>query len=249
MHYTVHMWTDAIDLRDFYATPLGIVARRMIRRRLRAMWPDVGGMDVLGVGFTTPYMGIFQAEARRVLAAMPAAQGVLHWPVEGQGLTTLVDETELPLPDVCMDRILLVHALESAENVRPMMREAWRVLASGGRMLVVVPNRRGLWARFERTPFGRGRPYSSSQLSMVLRENMFTPLSVERALFLPPTGSRMILSSALAIEKIGQRWFPAVAGVTILEATKQIYAGHAETKRKRAVIGMPQRDTSASTRS
>ncbi|NQU58945.1 MAG: methyltransferase domain-containing protein [Rhodospirillales bacterium] len=243
------MWTDAIDLRDFYATPLGGVVRRMIRRRIRALWPDVTGMNVLGLGFTTPYLRAFQEEAIRTLAAMPAAQGVLHWPTDGNGLTTLTDETELPLPDVSMDRILLVHALESTENVRPMMREAWRVLASGGRLMVVIPNRRGLWARFERTPFGRGRPYSTSQLSMVLRENMFTPLQTERALFLPPTRSRMILSSALAIEEIGRRWFPAFAGVTIIEATKQIYAGHAESKRKPAVIRIPQRDSNASTRS
>ena len=249
MHYTVAMWTDAVDLRDFYETPLGGVARRMIRRRIRALWPDVTGMDVLGLGFTTPYLRAFHEEAVRTLAAMPAAQGVLHWPADENGLTTLVDETELPFADVSMDRILMVHALESTENVRPMMREAWRVLASGGRLMVVVPNRRGLWARFERTPFGRGRPYSSGQLSTVLRENMFTPLKVERALFLPPTRSRMIQSSALAIEEIGRRWFPAFAGVTILEATKQIYAGHAEPKRKPAVMAIPQRDTSAPTRS
>lgn len=242
------MWTDAIDLRDFYATPLGAVARRMIRRRIRAMWPDVSGMDVLGLGFTTPYLRTFLGEATRTLAAMPAAQGVLHWPAENKGLTTLVDETDLPFADVSMDRILLVHALESTENVRPMMREAWRVLASGGRLMVVVPNRQGLWARFERTPFGRGRPYSSGQLSTVLRENMFTPLTTERALFVPPTRSRMVLSSGLALEEIGRRWYPAFAGVTILEATKQIYAGQVETNRKRPVIAIPQRDTGTPTR-
>jgi len=248
MHYTVNMWTDAIDLRDFYATPLGGVARRMIRRRIRDMWPDVTGMDVLGLGFTTPYIRAFQEDAARVLAAMPAAQGVLHWPADAKGLTTLIDEVDLPFADVSMDRILLVHALESSENVRPMMREVWRVLAGGGHLMVVVPNRRGLWARFERTPFGRGRPYSSSQLSMELRENMFTPIRTERALFLPPTRSRMVQSSASAIEEIGRRWFPAFSGVTIIEATKQIYAGHVETKRKRAVIRIPQSDTSAPTR-
>lgn len=242
------MWTDASDLRDFYATPLGGVARRMIQRRIRSLWPEVGGMNVLGLGFTTTYLRAFLGEATRTLAAMPAVQGVLHWPAEVRGLTTLVDETELPFPDVSMDRILLVHALESTENVRPMMREAWRVLASSGRLIVVVPNRQGLWARFERTPFGRGRPYSSGQLSTVLRENMFTPLTVERALFLPPTRSRMILSSALALEEIGRRWCPAFAGVTILEATKQIYAGQLETRKTRPVMAIPQRDTSASTR-
>ena len=243
------MWTDVIDSRDFYASALGTVARRMIRGRIRALWPDVTGMDVLGLGFSTPYISAFLPEAARTLAAMPAAQGVLHWPSDGQGLTTLVDETDLPFPDVSMDRVLLVHALESAENVRPMMREVWRVLASGGHLIVVVPNRRGLWARFERTPFGRGRPYSSSQLSMVLRENLFTPYQTERALFLPPTRSRMMLSSAPAIEEIGRRWFPAFAGVTIVEATKQIYAGHTASERKRSVLRIPRRDTSAPTRS
>ncbi|MCP4539199.1 MAG: class I SAM-dependent methyltransferase [Chloroflexi bacterium] len=242
------MWTDAIDLRDFYASALGAVARRMIRRRIRALWPDVTGMDVLGLGFATPYISALRPDATRTLAAMPAAQGVLHWPMDGDGLTTLVDETDLPFPDVSMDRVLLVHALESAENVRPLMREVWRVLASGGRLIVVVPNRRGLWARLERTPFGRGRPYSTSQLSMELRENLFTPCQTERALFLPPTRSRMLLSSAPALEEIGRRWFPAVAGVTIVEATKQIYAGHGEPGRKRPVIRIPQRNTGAPTR-
>ena len=242
------MWTDAIDSRDFYASALGAVARRMIHRRIRALWPDVNGMEVLGLGFATPYLGSFSGEASHTLAAMPAAQGVLHWPADGDGLTTLVNETDLPFPDVSMDRVLLVHALESTENVRPMMREVWRVLASGGRMIIVVPNRRGLWARFESTPFGRGLPYSSRQLSMLLRENMFTPYQTEKALFIPPTQSRMVLSSAPAIEEIGHRWFPAFAGVTIIEATKQIYAGHAQTKHKRSMIRLPRHGTSASTR-
>ena len=242
------MWTDAIDSRDFYASALGAVARRMIHRRIRALWPDVNGMEVLGLGFAAPYLGSFSGEASHTLAAMPAAQGVLHWPADGDGLTTLVNETDLPFPDVSMDRVLLVHALESTENVRAMMREVWRVLASGGRMIIVVPNRRGLWARFESTPFGRGLPYSSRQLTMVLRENMFTPYQTEKALFIPPTRSRMVLSSAPAMEKIGQRWFPAFAGVTIIEATKQIYAGHTQDKHKRSMIRLPRRDTSASTR-
>ena len=242
------MWTDAIDTRDFYASALGAVAQRIIQRRIRVLWPDVGGMEVLGLGFATPYLGVFHGEASRTLAAMPAAQGVLHWPTDGYGLTTLVDENDLPFADVSINRVLLVHALESADNVRLMMREVWRVLASGGRMIIVVPNRQGLWARFKTTPFGRGLPYSSRQLSTVLCENLFTPYQSEKALFIPPSRSRMILSSAPAMEKIGRRWFPAFAGVTIIEATKQIYAGHTQAKNKRSMIRLPRHGTSASTR-
>jgi len=221
------MWTDAVDLRDFYASGLGRVARRMIGRRIRAVWPDVRGLTVLGLGYGTPFLGPFRAEAARVIAVMPARQGVLYWPAEGAGLTTLAEETDLPLPDRSVDRLLLVHALECTERTRPMMREIWRVLADGGRLLVVVPNRRGLWAQFERTPFGHGRPYSSGQLSRGLRDVMFTPYQARTALYVPPVHSRIVLSSALAWEEIGQRWFTAFAGIVVFEATKQIYAGHA----------------------
>jgi SAM-dependent methyltransferase len=229
------MWTDAVDLRDFYASGLGRVARRMISRRVRSIWPDVHGLNVLGLGYATPFLGPFRAEAQRVVAIMPAGQGVLHWPAEGACLTTLADETCLPFPDRFFDRVLVVHALECADRIRPLMRELWRVLTDGGRLMVVVPNRRGLWARMERTPFGHGRPYSPGQLSWGLRDTMFTPYQSSTALFVPPVRSRMVLSSATAWDQIGQRWFPTFAGVIIFEATKQIYAGHvvyAEEKRK-----------------
>jgi SAM-dependent methyltransferase len=219
------MWTDAIDLRDFYASGLGRVARQMITRSVREMWSDVHDFNVLGLGYATPFLAQFRSEAQRVVAVMPAGQGVLRWPREGAGLTTLADETNLPFPDQFFDRVLMVHALECSERTRPMMREVWRVLADGGRLMVVAPNRRGLWARFERTPFGHGRPYSSGQLSRGLREAMFAPYRSTAALFMPPVRSRMILSSAGAWERMGQRWFTTFAGVVVIEASKQIYGG------------------------
>jgi|APTNR8051073442_1049403.scaffolds.fasta_scaffold01851_2 SAM-dependent methyltransferase len=220
------MHTDVIELRDFYETSLGRIARRMIGRRVRQVWPDVRGMRILGLGFTTPFLGAFRTEAERVLAMMPAAQGALPWPEDEGSLTALVDEEDLPLPDRCMDRIFLVHALECAAPTRPLMREAWRVLADGGRLLVVVPNRQSLWAQFEHTPFGHGRPYSATQLSKDLRDALFTPAQTSAALYVPPVRSRMVLSSAAAFENIGHRWFRTFAGTLIFEATKEIYTAN-----------------------
>lgn len=242
------MWTDAIDLRDFYSSGLGQMARRMIRRRLRALWPDVSGHIVLGLGYATPYLTSFRGEASRVLAAMPAAQGVLHWPNDEAGLTTLVDELELPFDDLSMDRVLLVHALESAEQVRPLLREVWRVLAGSGRLIVVVPNRRGVWARFERTPFGRGLPYSTGQVSRLLRDNLFTPVESSTALCIPPVRSAVLLSSAPAWERLGGRLLSTFAGVVVIQAVKQIYAGQPEAKtaRRRTYLPIPKGTSRAS---
>jgi hypothetical protein len=105
-----------------------------------------------------------------------------------------------------------------------MLKEVWRVLAGGGRLLIIAPNRRGIWARLDRTPFGSGRPYTMSQLSQLLRDEQFTPVGSDAALFIPPASSRVMLRSALAWERIGRRWFPTFAGVLLVEATKQIYA-------------------------
>ncbi|MFQ5775848.1 MAG: methyltransferase domain-containing protein [Kiloniellaceae bacterium] len=235
------MWHDVVDLRDFYETHLGQTARRMVRRGIRALWPDVRGQCLLGLGYATPYLRHFVSEAERVLAFMPASQGVLHWPPEGPGATALVDETDLPLPDMSVDLVLLVHAVESSEYQRDMLREIWRVLTGEGRLLVVAPNRRGIWARVDRTPLGWGHPYSPAQLSRLLRDNMFTPTRSARALFVPPTRSRALLHSAPAWERIGNRWFPTFAGVVLVEAGKQLYAPslHVERKRFRRPIVVP----------
>jgi SAM-dependent methyltransferase len=196
----------------------------MIRQAMRRMWPDLKGLRLLGAGYPAPFLTAISPEAERTIALLPASLGVLAWPPEGANLATLADEGELPFADFSMDRVLLVHALETSEQLGPMLKEVWRVLAGGGRLLVIVPNRRGIWARLDRTPFGSGRPYTTSQLSQLLRDELFTPVATGAALFVPPTRSRMVLRSARAWERIGMRWFPTFGGVVLVEATKQIYA-------------------------
>lgn len=230
------MWTDVVDLRDFYASPLGQVARRLVAGQLRAVWPDLTGQSLLGLGYAVPYLRPFRAEATRTLALMPGPQGVLHWPPEGPNATALVEEEALPLPDLSVDRVLLVHALEHAEHLRVLLREVWRVLSGSGRVLIVVPNRRGIWARLDRTPFGHGHPYTAGQITKLLRENLFVPQQTRMGLFLPPlSGSRLWLRTAGPWERLGGRFFPALAGVAIVEASKTLYAP--APVRKRAILG------------
>jgi SAM-dependent methyltransferase len=226
------MSSDVIDLRDFYRSDLGQIARHMIRRAVRRVWPDLEGMRLLGIGYPTPFLAVLLSDTERTVAVMPASQGVLGWPAEGRNLVTLADEGELPFADCSIDRVLMVHALESSEEARGLLREVWRVLAGGGRLLIVVPNRRGIWARFDRTPFGFGRPYTASQLSQLLRGERFIPVSAQGALYIPPARSRTILRAAPVWERIGKRFFPSFAGVVLVEAAKEIYARPAAAARR-----------------
>jgi SAM-dependent methyltransferase len=229
-HYEVAM--DVVDLRDFYATGLGRLARRLIRRRVRQVWPDLRGERVLGLGYATPYLQPLRDQAERSIALMPAPQGVLHWPEGQRGLVALAEDGELPLPDLSMDRVILVHALEFSEQTRPLLREVWRLMSDRGRLLIVAPNRRGLWARFDNTPFGQGHPYTARQLQTLLRDTMFTPLRTAGALYGLPLRSAMALSVARAWEGMAEPWMDGVAGVVIVEAAKQIYAAELAPERR-----------------
>lgn len=223
------MWIDIIDLREFYASPMGRAVRQLIGERLRTLWPaQTGGLAtgqrMLGLGFATPFLPLFDGEASHIVAAMPAGQGVMSWPEAAANRVTLADEQTLPFPDRCFDRLILVHCVEGSPALRPMMRECWRVLADGGRLIVVVANRRSLWSRAEASPFAQGRPYSMSQITRLLRDNMFVPLQTATALFAPPVGWRLFGRFASSLEKLGTRWFPTLGGALVVEAEKQLYA-------------------------
>ena len=238
------MWTDVVDLQGFYGTRLGETAAHVIRGSIREHWRNLKGKSVLGLGYTTPYLTQFEDEADRVLAFMPASQGVCHWPRGGPGKTSLVDETKLPLPDYSIDRVLLVHGLESSEYLRDMLREIWRVLTSDGRLLIVAPNRRGIWARVDKTPFGWGHPFSRSQISQLLNDALFVPITTNRSLYVPPSQRLTFLQSAPAWERMGKRFFPTFAGVLTVEAGKQLYAPGTPKKvqsiRRPSLVGAPQ---------
>ncbi|HYA06134.1 MAG TPA: methyltransferase domain-containing protein [Xanthobacteraceae bacterium] len=227
---------DVIDLRNFYSQKLGVVARRFVGRGIRARWQDTRALSVLGIGYATPYLGLFREEAERCLAVMPATQGVVRWPSTRPALTALVEEDELPLTDSAVDRVLLVHALEMSPDPVELLRETWRVLAAGGRLLAVVPNRRGLWARIDTTPFGQGRPYSRSQITQLLRDTWFTPTGWGEALYVPPVGRGWFLRSAVAWERTGATLSAPFAGVHIVEATKQVYRAIPARREKRRLV-------------
>jgi SAM-dependent methyltransferase len=216
------MHLDVTELRDFYARPMGQITRRILARRIRQRWPSVRGQTLVGLGFASPYLGQYRGEAQRIGALMPASQGALVWPSVGRAMSVLVDEERLPLPDNSVERLLAIHCLEGAERVRPLLREMWRVLAPDGRVMLVVPNRRSMWARLDSTPFGHGRPYSRGQLERLLKDALFTPVEWTFALHMPPFDRRFILRSAARFERLGTRVTPTFGGVIIVEAKKEV---------------------------
>lgn len=225
---------DVIDLKSFYADRLGVIARRLIGVRVRNLWPSIAGDRVLGIGYAPPYLAQLGDDAASRLAFMPAGMGVMHWPPNGANAAALIIDDDLPLSGASVDRVILVHSLEIADSPGDLLREVWRVLAPGGRIIVVVPNRVGIWARMEKTPFGHGRPFSRGQLNALLREAMFSPHAWTGALNMPPWSSKLLLRGGTTWERVGSILWPRLAGVHIVEATKLVRQPVEVRRRRRA---------------
>jgi len=242
------MRTDIVDLHHFYDTPLGMLTRQLVGSHVKDLFGDVDRLRIAGFGYATPYLGDFDA-ARSIFAFAPDAQGVMRWPqavapsVTNTGLAMadesgstgkridtseprnracLVHEGYWPLPDRCLDRLLIVHGLEEVRDASRLMREAWRVLADDGRLVIVAAQRRGLWATLEATPLAAGRPWLRGQLSRLLTRNMFQPVAWHRALHFPPSRNGFILKTAKSWEQTGRLLWPGFCGVLIVDARKQM---------------------------
>ncbi|MBL4918938.1 class I SAM-dependent methyltransferase [Szabonella alba] len=242
------MHLDVLDLRNFYyRTKLGRIAQRAIRDRLVDLWPDVKGQTVVGFGFAAPLLRPFLPEARRVIALMPAQQGVMPWPAGMPNVSVLCEETQWPLDTGSVDRLVLLHGFETSEQPSALLEETARVLGPGGRALFIVPSRSGLWARRDGTPFGYGRPYTLGQLEAQLRRHEFQPERSMAALFSPPSGRQFWLRTADFLEKKGRRFAPWLAGgVLMVEVSKQMHSprrgglGAAVTRPLRVLEGVGQ---------
>jgi SAM-dependent methyltransferase len=218
------MTADAHLAAEFYGTARGGVTARVLRERLLTMWPSAQGESLLGIGYAMPYLRLWRDHAARCIALTPAQMGAARWPPGVPNLSCASEEDSLPFADLTFDRILLVHGLELAENARRLLREAWRVLKDDGRLLIVVPNRSGVWAYRESTPFGHGLPYSTGQLGRLLAGGLFRVERRDAALWMPPSQMRVVLRAGPLFEQVGRKMVPGLAGVTLTEAVKDVYA-------------------------
>lgn len=215
---------DVLNLRQFYSTPFGEAVRQLIATSLNELWPQAKGDSILGIGYSTPYLEPYLDQASPMMICMPAHQGAAYWPPERNNMVFLAHESELPLQESSINRILLLHSVENTEALSWMIEEMWRVLTPGGRILAIVPNRMGMWSRSSRSPFGYGRPFSNAQLRDLLTNHQFTPTRSSSALFTPPIHLQFVWRFASRIEKIGKWLCPFIGGVLMIEAEKQVYA-------------------------
>jgi hypothetical protein len=219
------MWCSINDLHEFYLTPQGITVQTILSHKLHGLWPNLHGLTLGAYGYPLPYLPTFSQEASHTVVCMPGPLGATPWPVLEANKVLLCEENRIPLMDQCLDRLMLIHALEFTENSRMLLRESWRVLKNGGELLIMVPNRRGFWCRSSTTPLGQGQPYTGRQLFGVLCDNSFQPQKPTYALFHPPLVHSFPYRSFRRLEECGAKWVKKIGGMVIIQAQKSVLGG------------------------
>jgi SAM-dependent methyltransferase len=216
------MWLDVTQYYEFYQSSLGHATQRLITRKIHQLWPNTHGKVVGGYGYPNPYLNIFYEEAERTISLMPAPQGVMPWPSSEKNCAILTEEATFPLSDQSIDRLLVIHGIEHTESTHDLLREFWRILSPGGRLLLVAPNRRGFWTRTVSTPFGHGQSYTGNQLFGLVEASLFTPLKAYYCLYLPPSQSFLTFQFYESSESVGEHLFKKLGGVVLVEAEKRV---------------------------
>ncbi len=239
------MRADVQAFQEFYQSPLGQSVSQVIGERLVKMWEQepasLNRKMFVGLGYTLPYLDRALEKEADAYAFMPAEQGVSHWPDFRCNRSVLTHYHHLPLADSVVDYMLLVHALEHSSQPKHLLREVWRVLAPGGQVVIIVPNRRRIWSTLENTPFGTGRPYSVGQLKMLMQEQMLPIDWWDTVLMLPPL-PRLGAIKLLPVSERPLRFFGKnLGGALIVCARKQVYGAIPEKrlnpKRRPLMIG------------
>ncbi len=217
---------SVVQLRQFYSSRLG----RSVKKRLRQVtvhhWPDHEKETIVGIGYAPPLLRVLERVAGgTIIALMPADQGAIYWPVHTNNRSLLADELMPPFADNTLHRVLMLHAIEFSPRPDELLRVYWQMLAPGGRLLVIVPNRYGLWAHFGRSPLTRGTKFSPRKLRDLIEEAQFTLRESATALYVPPSTRWLWQRISSVVEWAGRILLPSFGGVIVIEAEKQIYAG------------------------
>jgi SAM-dependent methyltransferase len=231
------MTAQARDLDAWLAGPLGGLLLEQERAIVAATLECAFGLHCLQVGAWGP-PNLFLSEARTRRAALVAGR-----PMPGAGL--VAEPSELPLQSDSVDVMLLPHTLEFAPDPHEVLREAARVLAGEGELVLLGFDPLGTWAlrnSFTRggSPPGIARTIPAARLADWLKLVGFEVGPAERYLYAPPFAKLAAGRARAAFERMGRRAWPRFSGAYLLHARKRVHSMTPVRLRKRlrtAVIG------------
>jgi SAM-dependent methyltransferase len=237
-----------ISLATWLQTPAGSYVRAWEHQRLDELTADI-------FGFNATQIGLPQIQALRANrmphkwmtdihmpdavpdGALDGANGNGHdkgYDNEAHPLVVVDDFEDLPFASASIDLIVLPHVLEFAAEPHQVLREVERVLIPEGQVIICGFNPASLWGA--RQILGRLSdayflPEAGDFISPPRLKDWLKLLNMEVddghfGCYAPPCESEKWLQRYAFMEKSGQRWWPFLGAVYIVQAIKRVKGMH-----------------------
>ncbi|MGB0844101.1 MAG: class I SAM-dependent methyltransferase [Alphaproteobacteria bacterium] len=216
----------------YFSTALGRVSAQVLSQQIDEVFDSGRNLRVLGCGYTTPYLSGVTPMCERLIEIRTEETNSLATTDRttpkglGSGLLALVESGAIPFSQNAFDRIVATHFLELSQHLNADLYELHRIVQPEGQLVLVVPNRMGLWSRSEQTPFAKGQPFTPTQIRHVLEQVGFKVESCKSALYFAPRNWHLNLKVSRFVENT-MRWLgtwvgrPPVGGVLIVSVRKR----------------------------
>ena len=223
---------DISDTDNYYRTPEGVLVANILAAdlshqyragRIRAL---ADSADRLAVGYPFP---LYPPDQSLPPVFMLAETGVLAWTNDQGVVTACINSASFPCATDVFEQVFVSHALEHVADKAGFLSEIWRCLKGEGELVIIVPHRRSLWARADKTPFGQGTPFSRHQLKLGLEQAGFGQIQIKHSLYMPPFGRRLPEAMRRRFHVIGRIGWAMFGGVLIAVAKKRLFLPHQQT--------------------
>lgn len=218
---------DTLTLEKFYSSSLGRYALRWEQNQYDKLVSDCFGYNAVQLGAAS----VDFLRNNRIALKIAAEQrlGPLTQLTEGDAREPLqMSFEEMPLECESVDLVLMPHALEISDNPHALLREVYRVLIPGGRIILTGFNLTSLWGlRFKMQFFGAKTFLPGKQFMSVFQIRDWLHLlsfHVDRGSFgcYGWTFSPEKIKENSWIEKAGDRWWPQCGAIFAISATKEV---------------------------
>lgn len=162
-------------------------------------------------------------------ASRVANQTIVHFdfPVEGLGHALVSEPDYLAVSNESMDVVILHHVLEFSPSPHQILREAQRVLASGGFLFVLGFNPWSLWSLKRCFSLSNAAPWRGSYLSRTRVSDWLNLLDFQLqdtqfGYFKFPVNNPKLIASCNQLERYGQKYNCFLGGFYVMVARKQV---------------------------
>jgi SAM-dependent methyltransferase len=221
-----------ISLGPWLETPVGNYVRDWEHLRLDELTVDI-------FGFNATQIGVPQIQALRsnrmphtwmTDVQMPAGE----YDNMAHPLVVTEQFEELPFASASIDLIVLPHVLEFAVEPHQVLREVERVLIPEGQVIICGFNPISLWGArqmFSRLSDSDFLPPGGELISLPRLKDWLKFLNMEvnnghYGCYVPPCESEKWLRRFAFMENAGDRWWPFLGAVYVVQAIKRVRGMH-----------------------